>query len=152
MDIAHCVALLTAHGGVLDAEISRIDADTAALRSIQDRYGSSRPTATSVSSALESLRALRAVKQQQLDQIRQQLELFRLHLPAAQLLLGRLKTTQKVDLPASTFPHAGAGINAIVESQILAPVPVGTTEAASSEWAATTGNAVIVTPARFQGR
>jgi hypothetical protein len=38
MDIAHSVALLNAHAGVLEAEIVRIEADIEALHNVAERY------------------------------------------------------------------------------------------------------------------
>jgi hypothetical protein len=122
MDIAHSVALLNAHAGVLEAEIVRIEADIEALHNVAERYAGSSGFAASTRNAEAGLSRLRDNKRQQLGEVKQQLDLFRLHLPAAQQLLKRLRHTQRVELPSSTFPPPSSSVNAVVESQILAAV------------------------------
>jgi hypothetical protein len=121
MDIAHSVALLNAHAGVLDAEIARIDADVAAVQNVNERYSGSSSLLHSTRAAEQGLGRLRAMKRQQLGEVRQQLELFRLHLPGAKQLLAQLAATQKVELPSSSFPPPTSTVNAVVNSQILSP-------------------------------
>ena len=151
MDIAHTVASLNAHAGVLEAEITRIDADVASLKEVATRYPPDSPLAASTTATRKGLVELREGKQQQLKEVRQQLELFRLHLPAAQKLLKQLRTTQRVELPESSFPGPHSNVNALVESQILsAEAPPGRALPADGhgQWSHMLGSTTVVTPAR----
>ena len=121
MDIAHSIALLNAHQGVLEAEISRIDSDVSSLKEVAARYPPDSELASSAKAARLGLLRLRATKEKLLAEVRQQVELFRLHLPAAAQLLRRLGATQDVALPASAFPPPTANVTGVVVSRILAP-------------------------------
>jgi hypothetical protein len=148
MDIAHTVASLNAHVGVLDAEISRIDADIASLEEVTTRYPADSPLAASVKKTRKGLDRLKVVKQSQLKEAKQQIELFRLHLPAAQKLLKQLNATQKVELPEASFPGPNSNVNALVYSQILSAEAPQQQQQRSQHHSAMHSQTTVVTPAR----
>ena len=159
MDIAHAIARLNAHAGVLEAEIARIDSDLGSLRDIQSRYDHSSALTSSTSATTSSLTNLKKHKTKQLGEVRQQLDLFRLHLPSAQQLLERLAATQHVELPPTSFPAPTANVTALVESPILMDhQPHQPSSNFGSRWSAahhgdtqnhpTSTSAVVVTPFR----
>lgn len=118
MEIAQTIIQLSAHKGVLEAEIARIDADIGFLSGAASRYQAVLPTDNTgrvFSEPVQKLSALRRRKERLAKDIRQQLELFQLHHASGAALLQRLARVQN-----SGAPIVNAPVNVTVSSDILA--------------------------------
>lgn len=113
MEVAQTIIQLTAHKGVLEAEVARIASDMDFLASASSRYtGACQPTA--FLDPISNLRLLRKKKERAITEIRQQLELFQLHHASGAALLTKLSKQQNCSIPVISAP-----VNVTVASDIL---------------------------------
>eukprot|EP01063_Lacrimia_lanifica_P018790 TRINITY_DN25730_c0_g1_i1.p1 TRINITY_DN25730_c0_g1~~TRINITY_DN25730_c0_g1_i1.p1 ORF type:complete len:157 (+),score=58.70 TRINITY_DN25730_c0_g1_i1:22-471(+) len=103
MELMSTIATLDSHYLVLDSELKEVNKDCQYLRGLTKRYGAH------WDKALKQLRSIKTQKEHARKEVTMNLDLFKLHLPAAKALCKKLQrngcnlTVEKVENGAPDF-------------------------------------------------